>query len=234
MALITSSRLTSFDNAGYEEMYSYDPVERKIVCVSCRPDGEPPAYNVEASKMGLFMSDDGRTFFATEDPLVPTDTNKQQDVYEYTEGRPQLITTGTGTSSSRSNVYGGGGNLGAEGLAGVSADGINVYFSTRDVLVPQNHNGPFLAFYDARTNGGFAFEPPLAPCEAADECHGPGNPPPAPPTVASEGDLGSRGNAPNPKGRKAKRHKAKRHSRHRRHKHSAHERGARHRRQGGH
>jgi hypothetical protein len=238
MAFISSSRLTGYDNAGYEEMYSYDPVERKVVCNSCRPDGEPPAYNVEGSKMGLFMSDDGRTFFATEDPLAPTDTNEQQDVYEYTEGRPQLITTGTGTSSPRSNVYGGGGNLGAEGLAGVSADGINVYFSTRDVLVPQNHNGPFLAFYDARTNGGFPFEPPLAPCEAADECHGPGNAAPARPTVASEGALGERGNAPNPtrkaKRQKARRHKARRHHRHhRRHHRSAHEGGARHHRQGG-
>ena len=159
--------------------------------------------------MGLFMADDGRTFFATEDPLVPTDTNKQLDVYEYTEGRPQLITTGTGTSTSRTNPYGGSGNLGAEGLAGVSADGTDVYFSTRDVLVPQNNNGPFLAFYDARTNGGFPFEPPPAPCEAADECHGAGNAPPARPTVSSEGDLGSRGNAPNPAKQKAKRKKAK-------------------------
>ena len=215
-------------------MYSYDPAARKIVCVSCRPDGEPPTFDVEGSKMGLFMSNDGRTFFATEDPLTPVDTNKQLDVYEFTEGRPQLITTGTGTSSSRSNPYGGSGNLGAEGLAGVSADGVNVYFSTRDVLVPQNHNGPFLAFYDARSNGGFPYVPPLAPCEAADECHGAGNAPPVPPTVASEGDLGSRGNAPNPKKtHKAKqRHKAKHRRHQKRHHHPASRAGVRHDRQG--
>ncbi|HEY7257110.1 MAG TPA: hypothetical protein VH476_10560 [Solirubrobacterales bacterium] len=219
MAFVTASRVTSYNNNGLEEMYSYDPADRKVVCVSCRPDGEPPTVDIEASKMGLFMSNDGRTFFSTEDPLVPTDTNAQQDVYEYVEGRPQLITTGTGTSQSKRGGFGGSGNKGQEGLAGVSADGINVYFSSRDVLVPQNHNGPFLAFYDARTDGGFAYEPPLAPCEAADECHGEGNPPPLPPTVASEGNLGSRGNAPSPKrhGRNHKRHHKRHHRRSRRH-----------------
>ena len=230
MAFVTSSHVTSYDNAGQEEMYSYDPAERKLICVSCRPDGEPPTVDVEASKMGLFMSNDGRSFFSTEDPLVPTDTNEEQDVYEYNEGRPQLITTGTGTSQAHLGGFGGSGNKGEEGLAGVSADGVNVYFSTRDILVPQNHNGPFLAFYDARTDGGFPYEPPLAPCEAADECHGAGNAPPVRPTVASEGDLGSRGNAPNPKRHRAKRH----HRRHKRHAHrSARQAVGKHRRQGG-
>ncbi len=236
MALVSSSRLASFDNGGIEEMYSYDPAARKVVCVSCPPDGAVQHYNIEASKMGLFMSNDGRTFFSTVDPLVPVDTNEQQDVYEFTEGRPQLITTGTGTTASRTNQYGGSGNLGAEGLAGVSADGVNVYFATRTVLVPQNKNGPFLAYYDARANGGFPYEPPFAPCEAADECHGAGNAPPARPTVSSEGDLGSRGNAPNPqmtKKKSTRRHKKANHRRHhRRHHRPAGSRGARHQRQG--
>ncbi len=222
MAFITTTKLTGYDNVGLKEMYAYEPAARKLICVSCRPDGQPPAFNVEASKMGIFMSNDGRTFFATKDPLVPTDTNEQLDVYEYTEGRPQLITTGTGTTLTRHAIYGGSGNAGEEGLAGVSADGVNVYFSTRDILVPQNHNGPFLAYYDARTDGGFPYEPALAPCEAADECHGEGNAAPAAPTVTSEGDLGSRGNAPNPSAHKSKpkqkrrKHKAKHHRKHKR------------------
>ncbi|MGA8744428.1 MAG: hypothetical protein WB507_01010 [Solirubrobacterales bacterium] len=212
-AFVTSSQVTSYNNAGMAEMYSYDPSQGLVVCVSCRPDGLPPTVNVEASKMGLFMSNDGRTFFSTEDPLVPTDTNEAQDVYEYVEGRPQLITPGTGTSQSHLGGYGGSGNKGSEGLAGVSADGVNVYFSTRDILVPQNKNGPFLAFYDARTDGGFLYEPPLAPCEAADECHGAGNSTPVEPTVSSEGSLGSRGNAPNPKRQRVKRSHHRRHHR---------------------
>ena len=41
------------------------------------------------------MADDGRTFFATKDSLVPRDNNGAiTDVYEYAGGRPQLISSG--------------------------------------------------------------------------------------------------------------------------------------------
>ena len=34
---------------------------------------------------------------------------------------------------------------------------MDIYFSTYDTLAPrEDHNGQFLKFYDARTNGGFA------------------------------------------------------------------------------
>ena len=58
------------------------------------------------------------------------------------------------------------------GLEGISADGTDIYFSTFDTLVPQDGNGSFVKFYDARTGGGFPFTPPALPCSAADECHG--------------------------------------------------------------
>ena len=60
---------------------------------------------------------------------------------------------------------------------GVSPNGVDVYFSTYDTLVPQDENGAFLKFYDARTGGGFDFTPESPPCEAADECHGAGSTP---------------------------------------------------------
>ena len=177
---------TAYDGEGYgdppkrtlnercQEMYSYDPSTGKIVCVSCNPSGAPPTHDVSASTQGLFMSNDGRTFFSTEESLTQTDTNEAMDVYEYTEGRPQLITTGTDAAdkagSSEEGVTGIHG-----GLAGVSADGVNVYFSTRDTLVPQDENGQYIKFYDARTDGGFPFEKPAPPCESADECHGAGS-----------------------------------------------------------
>lgn len=223
-AFLTASKVTTYNNAGFEEMYSYEPVNRQIVCVSCRPDGKAPTSDVVASKAGLFMSNDGRTFFSTEDALVQTDSNEQADVYEYVEGRPQLITTGTGSSQSKLGGYGGSGNKGQEGLAGVSADGVNVYFSTRDPLVPQNKNGPFLAFYDARTNGGFSYTPPLEPCEAADECHGEGSAAPATPSIASESDMGNRGNAANPV---KKKHHKKKHHKHKKTKAKTHKKAGR-------
>ena len=131
MAFLTAIRLTSYDNAGHLEMYSYTPATGAIVCASCRPDGKPPSADVAASQDGLFMTDDGRTFFSTPEPLVPQDTNAGLDVYEFVDGRPQLITPGTGTATS-SKVSGLGKVDEIPGLLGVSADGTDVYFSTFD------------------------------------------------------------------------------------------------------
>ena len=50
---------------------------------------------------GLFMSNDGRAFFYTPDALVPQDTNNLHDVYEYVEGRPQLISSGTSAQDTQ-------------------------------------------------------------------------------------------------------------------------------------
>ena len=174
MALVTASQITQYNNTGHLEMYIYNAATEKIVCASCNPSGAPPTFNVQASQDGLFMTNDGRAFFSTEESLVVNDTNHAQDVYEYVEGRPQLITPGTGDTHTQSEP-GEYDNL--PGLDGVSANGTDVYFSTFDTLVPQDHNGSFLKFYDARVDGGFPFPAPPPPCEAADECHGEGSAP---------------------------------------------------------
>ena len=185
-AFITKSRVGPYDNAGYAEMFSYDAESRSLICVSCHPDGSPPSSDVKGSQNGLFMTDDGRTFFATSDPLVPRDANGITDVYEYVDGRPQLISTGTGNDAGESSR--------PIGLVGVSANGIDVFVSTYETLVGQDENGPFLKFYDARTNGGFPFNKPPAPCAAADECHGEGAAVPTPVQIGSGSDLGAGGN----------------------------------------
>ena len=212
MAFVTASQVTSYNNAGYLEMYTYEPSTEKVVCVSCIPSGAPPTSNVLASEDGLFMTNDGRTFFSTSDSLVPTDTDKGEDVYEYVGGRPQLITPGTG------ETRGGRGTDGSPpGLIGVSASGTDVYFSTFDTLVPQDHNGLFLKFYDARSGGGFSAPAPPPPCAAADECHGPGSEPPLLSQITSNG--------PASKGGKVKDRSRAKHRRgkraHHRHRHAA-------------
>ena len=68
------------------------------------------------------MSFDGRTFWTTKDGLVPRDANQKVDVYEFVRGRPQLITTGTADDT--------GNEFQLPGLAGVSGDGIDVFFAT--------------------------------------------------------------------------------------------------------
>ncbi|HEY5053061.1 MAG TPA: hypothetical protein VII45_06590, partial [Solirubrobacterales bacterium] len=219
-AFVTPSRLTAYDNAGFDEMYSFDPAEGAIICVSCLPNGEPPTADVKASKNGIFMSDDGRTFFATEDALVAQDTDSSSDVYEYVSGRAQLITSGTGISARNEAT---GEEFDPQSLIGVSADGVDVYFVTKDTLVSQDHNGAFVKLYDARISGGFAAAPAPAPCAAADECHGPGSTLPPPSSAASVANLGSGGNVAHSGGKKHrhKKHGSKRHRKH----HSTHRRG---------
>ncbi len=212
-AFLTASRVTSYDNHGLSEMYSVDPENGNILCVSCRPDGKPPVSDVSASEHGLFMTDDGRVFFYTADALVPQDTNELHDVYEYVGGRARLITQGTGSHDKQVTVDPYSESVRSAALLGVSADGQNVYFSTFDTLVGQDRNGNFLKIYDARSGGGFPFVPPKGLCEAADECHGAGSSAPAPADIGSSAKLGSGGNVhPAKKGTKKKSHAKKKHS----------------------
>jgi NHL repeat len=215
MAFTTSSKVTAYENALRSEMYNYSPASGEIVCVSCIPSGATPTSDVWASSDGVFMTNDGRTFFSTKDALVPRDTDGLRDVYEYVAGRAQLISSGTSGKGSQT-VLGFEIPLFTAGLAGVSADGVNAYFTTFSSLVPQDHNGNFLKFYDARTNGGFHYVAPLAPCEAADECAGSGSPPPTVPPNRGGVDLGSGGNvSPRHKGhhhrKKTQHHKSRKH-----------------------
>jgi hypothetical protein len=221
MAFLTASQVTSYENEGKPELYRYTPSSDELICVSCIPSGEPPdptpcvpylpCEEVTASHNGLFMTNDGRTFFETGDALVSQDTNETRDVYEFVEGRPQSITGGTGVGNE---AFGLQTIMALPGLVGVSADGTDVYFSTYDVLVGQDGNGEAVKIYDARSGGGFQFTPPVPPCVAADECHGPGSSAPGPAPSGTGSDLGGSGNlqpAARPdRGRR-------RHKKHRRH-----------------
>jgi hypothetical protein len=227
-AMLTDSQLVSYDNAGWDQVYSYDVDADVIRCVSCNPSGLPPTANATVSQGGRFMANDGRTFFSTPDRLVPRDQNGEiTDTYEYVGGRPQLISSGLGAKD-----YTGGGEILSLfvpnqfiGLEHVSRDGTDVYFSTFETLLDEDLNGEFVKFYNARTGGGFPRDPGLADCAAADECHGPDSSPPAPPLVASSGVLGSGGNVATPKKRKAKRKRVKRKRKH--HRSQRHRKGKR-------
>lgn len=191
MAFVTASPVTQYENDGHLEMYIYDPSAQTITCASCIPSGAPPTSEVGASQDGLFMTNDGRVFFTTSDALVHGDTNEGLDVYEYVDGRAQLITTGTGETRKPGGLFGN--LLNSPGLLGVSANGQDVYFSTYDTLTKQDHNGLFLKIYDAREDGGFSAGEESAPCQAADECHDAGSPPPPPLPSGTGASLGSGG-----------------------------------------
>ncbi len=208
-AFLTTTQLTSYDNAGHIEMYVFTPATGEIVCASCRPNGQAPTDDVKASQDGRFITHDGRVFFSTADPLVPQDTNEGIDVYEYVDGRPQLITPGTGIATLADTVLNVSGFAEQPGLVAVSNDGTDVYFDTFDTLTAEDHNGNFLKFYDARVNGGFAQPTPVPPCKAAEECHGAGSSAPALPTQGTAAAI-SGGNAKQKTAAK-KKHKAKKH-----------------------
>jgi hypothetical protein len=211
MAFLTGSKVTTYDNAGYSEMYTYTPATETLKCVSCMPNGEPPTSDTDTSHNGRFMTDDGRTFFDTNNALVPQDTNRGNDVYEYVDGRPQLISSGTAPSV---NVFGVSSIGSIPGLIGVSANGTDVYFETYDTLVGQDRNGNNVKIYDARTGGGFPFVAPPPGCAAADECHGVGSSAPADTPEGTVPDLGNAGNVQTP-ARKLHRKARHRRARHR-------------------
>ena len=236
VAFSTTSSLSGYDNvaaplrtcqmsnanergsvgATCREIYSYDSETGALRCVSCDPSGDRPVGDANASAGGPFMSDNGRVFFSTPDPLVPSDTDGLYSVYEYVDGRPQLISSGTSDEDYFPGLlnllFGPFWDPAYAGVEAVSGDGRDVYFSTFDSLVPQDKNGRFLKIYDARTNGGIPTEIPPLPCAAADECHGPTYGGAAEVEVGSGGELGDGGNF----------HSVRTRSRHRRHRRRRH------------
>ncbi len=241
MAFLSRTQATSYSNVSvdngtsgdtqeptaWEEMYTYNPETNEILCASCIPSGQPPTIwttdtghsnnsnkDVMASMSGPFMTNDGRVAFTTADALVPADTNEKLDVYEFSGNRPQLITSGTGERDTL------GGALfypaSHTGLEAFSKDGTDLYFSTFETFVPEDENGNFVKFYDARTNGGFPIESPHLPCTAADECHGDSTSAPGEPSFATGANLGASGNLTVSGTGKPGHTKRHNHSRHRR------------------
>jgi hypothetical protein len=205
-AFVTAARLTGFDNDGVKQMYVYNADTGVLQCASCNPSGAAPTGDVLGSGGGPFMADDGRAFFTSPDALVPEDSNGLMDVYEFVDGRPQLITTGT----TDKDLYAGGEFFPKQftGLEAVSADGVDVYFSTFATLVPEDINGEYVKFYVARTGGGFPIDPGLQDCAAADECAGEPTRKPAAPLISTGTQL-DRGQVPSPPKSSKKKNKKK-------------------------
>lgn len=153
------AKLTGYDNAGFMEVYLYDPGSGSVVCASCRPSGAPPTadstlfqYSGPSSpkiggdpQISSANADEhgDRVFFNSNDAIVPEDVNGRNDVYEFSVASrsPALISSGT---SENDSAYMGNG-----------VDGRDVFFITSDSLVPQDHNGNIYKIYDARVGGGF-------------------------------------------------------------------------------
>jgi hypothetical protein len=218
-----ATRLGSFDNAGHTELHRYDAESGDAVCVSCDPSGA--AAVSDASMFGLqgpvvngieaagFTSrnvlDDGRVFFETTDPLVLGDANGQEDVYEWEQGRPALLSTGRSPLGSH--------------FGDASASGDDVFFLTAERLVSSDLDNN-VDLYDVRVGGGLAGQNalPAAGCEG-EGCRDGAPPPPAAAAPGSASVFGP-GNP---------RHRRHHHKRHRRHRKKGHH-GGKHRHAGKH
>jgi len=108
------------------------------------------------------LTEDGQeAFFSTDEQLLPQDVNEATDVYEWSHGELQLISTGGGEDPAE--------------FAGASPEGQTVLFKTAASLLPADRDGGARDLYAARVGGGF---PAGAPAPAA-ACGG-GACPPAP------------------------------------------------------
>jgi hypothetical protein len=177
--LISSfAKLTSYDNAGFDELYLYDAVSGELGCVSCNPAGIPTVNNQEGSPATeetflagyygppypeLYVStltrnlsvEGTRVFFETDEALLPQ-ANSQSNVYEWEQ-------EGTGSCRSEEGVESGGclylistgRSTDSSEFLDASANGDNVFFFTRQSLVGQDQDQN-VDVYDARENGGFA------------------------------------------------------------------------------
>ncbi|HXB66156.1 MAG TPA: hypothetical protein VNV42_14900 [Solirubrobacteraceae bacterium] len=186
------------------EVFEYDAATSKLICVSCNPTGLPPvgrseipeSFRAESEVLGWqsstvqqrYLLSDGRSFFTSDDSILPQASNGKQNVYEYepegvgscrsSGGCVDLISSGTG--------------IGASWFEDASADGNNVFFLTDQQLAPQDGDEA-MDIYDARVDGGFsapvpascsgeACRPPVAPAPAIYQAPpsatfaGPGNP----------------------------------------------------------
>jgi hypothetical protein len=195
LAFETPRSLTGYDNRDAvtgkpdSEVYIYDATSSQLVCVSCNPSGARPLgpsslASVEESTSNISesavireyeyrprnLSEDGeRLFFDSSDALVQGDVNGAEDVYEYEDGAPRLISSGTSSEASH--------------FLDASPSGNDVFFETYAQLVGQDVDREF-DIYDARVGGGFTEEPATA-------CTGTGcqGVPPAPPIFATPASV---------------------------------------------
>jgi hypothetical protein len=208
LVFMSYARLTAYQNAGDSEVYIYDASDGRLSCASCDPTGvEPSEPDEEGGSTfvpGEFGSiihmrrwvsaNGGRVFFDTDQPLVPQDKNKAIDVYEWEQAGMGSCVKGSALNGDGCVYLLSGGAGGESGLVDTDESGENVFFVSRNGLIPGEHDeAPVL--YDARVNGGFVgvpggiVEPPA--CESAEACKPPLSEPPVEPFPASSAFSGS-------------------------------------------
>jgi hypothetical protein len=172
--------------AGTGQVFEYDAQTGRLVRVSRGQNGYSengnssvyPAtiplqvYEIDSPDTRfthLAVSADGsRVFFSSADALTPQALGGFTNIYEYRDGQVGLISDGHDTAVLREGS--------ATELIGTNESGRDVFFTTADQILPQDHDTG-VDIYDARMNGGFAPPSILAPC-SGESCQGVGSAPP--------------------------------------------------------
>ncbi len=187
------------------QVFRYDNAEALVECMSCASAYDPApqlsALFTDANPLSSTQSSPGdgeRTasdngnyvFFDTPAALLPGDTDEQiapegvvtgvhvspyyspsSDVYEWRRDGVDGCAVIQGCLSLITSGHGGFLNV----LLGVDRTGENVFFATRESLLPSDKDTAG-DIYDARVNGGFA-QPPVPVACAGDSCATPPAPP---------------------------------------------------------
>jgi hypothetical protein len=227
------ANLTGYDTENHSQVYLFDAAAGRLTCLSCIPtetaptgearlqtlsknpeDPEPLSWFVPVHNL---RADGRRAFFESTEPLVAADTDGLKDVYEWEEQGVGDCAQPGGCLNLISSGHSGLTNY----IYGVSASGDDVFFSTSDLLLPEDAEAT-PSIYDARVNGGFP-PPPAAAGECLGEACQPAAVAPNDPTPGSSSFEGF-GNVPGsrPHCRKVKRHGKTRCAKKRNHKHRHH------------
>jgi hypothetical protein len=157
----------------YRALYVYSETTEKLTCASCPPSGAAMTANAEVvpratgsiAEVNLpirqnFLSSNGTyVFFSTSQALLPQDTNRLNDVYEYNTdtGKLSLLSSGSGEKGAW--------------FANASPSGQDVFIVTGQQLTSSDTD-TLVDLYDARIDGGLPEPPPPpVPCDG-DACQG--------------------------------------------------------------
>jgi hypothetical protein len=216
LAFLSSTALTGVATGGFSEVYLYAPATASLSCVSCRPSGATPlgASSIPGAVANGKLADatriykpralsaaGNRVFFDSADAVVLSDTNKDQDVYEW---QAQGVGNCNKAGGCVALISSGRAEGGATFLD-ASADGADAFFVTDGSLLSTDPGAADV--YDARIGGGFPLPQQPIAC-VADACQVvPGEP--AGPAVGT-GFYGAEANPP-VKFPKARKHRKKHH-----------------------
>jgi hypothetical protein len=164
-----------------------------LTCASCATNGAPPVREPQSIGLGTYLqislnptsmrrwisADGSRVFFDSSQPLVPQDSNRIQDVYEWEREGTLGCRQATSVSGGCVFLLSGGQSGDSSFFIDADATGSNVFFTHRGQLAQVGAPEGKTDLLDARVNGGSP--------DVSVGCSGAGcqSAPPAPPGFTS-------------------------------------------------